>query len=89
MNKYYSSKANTAATKKIFKYAAQAEKEADISSKLKEADKANKGSVMTAKKEDTNISTSREEIMLAKRLQEAVIWTEILGKPLSKRRKRR
>lgn len=31
----------------------------------------------------------QEEVVSQERLQEAIIWSEVLGKPLSKRRKRR
>ncbi len=34
-------------------------------------------------------ATSRNQIISKKRLEEAIIWNEILGDPVSKRRKRR
>lgn len=37
----------------------------------------------------SNKPTPQESIVSEERLQEAIIWSEILGKPLSKRRKRR
>jgi hypothetical protein len=90
MNKYYSNKANTTAAQKIFQYATQMGKSADITEKPKDTDKVNKSSPLPVKKEEYKAAdTSKEEMLMAKRLQEAVIWTEILGKPLSKRRKRR
>jgi hypothetical protein len=35
------------------------------------------------------ISKEKSELFSQERLQEAILWSEILGKPVSKRRKRR
>lgn len=45
---------------------------------------------MTAKRVEKKASdASSNEIISKKRLEEAIIWNEILGKPVSKRRKSR
>lgn len=90
MNKYYINKPKMAAAKKIFQYATQTAKAPDTSERPRDTDKANRSSAMPVKKEDHSAAAAlKEDMLMANRLQEAVIWTEILGKPLSKRRKRR
>lgn len=89
MSRHNSRIIQAASAKNLSRYIAQAQKQAGINSDLTDSKKDNEKPDINTKKDEEVVSVSQKENLYAWKLQEAVIWAEILGKPLSKRGKRR
>jgi Cu/Ag efflux pump CusA len=90
MSRNNSRTAGAAAANKISKYTSKAEDKAGRNNNLKDVKQTNQSNATIGiKTAEESMTANREDNKLQEKLQEAVIWTEILGKPLSKRRKRR
>lgn len=90
MSRNNSRTAGAASSNKISRHTSKTDDKSGINNKLTDAKQANRSNTTIEIKTAGEIMTAyKEENSLQEKLQEAVIWTEILGKPLSKRRKRR